>query len=133
MAQAGADLLTDGTLLCPVPIHWSRRIRRKYNQSAELCRALAARTGVAVDTDILRRRRSTTSQEGLTAEERAENQAGSMFLAPRAGLSVSDAEIVIVDDVMASGATLSVATDVLIASGAKRVSCLLLARGVKAP
>ena len=75
MAAAGRELLAEAELIAPVPLHWTRLVRRRYNQSAELGRALARRTGRRFVPDLLTRRRATAPQDG-GREARAANQAG---------------------------------------------------------
>ena len=128
MARAGADILQPGCVLVPVPLHWLRLARRRYNQSALLAQALARRTGLIACPDLLQRVRRTPSQDGRTATQRAENLTGAIRVHPRRAEMARGASVVLVDDVMTSGATLSACTDACIAAGANRVDVLVLAR-----
>ena len=130
MARAGAELLDDADLLVPVPLHRMRLIRRRFNQSALLAHALAGRTGVACAPDALIRTRPTPSQGGLNRAQRLRNVQGA-FKVRRAG-DMKDRRIVLVDDVLTTGATASACTRVLLRAGAASVDVLTLARVVRA-
>lgn len=127
MASAGRDLLAETDLVAPVPLHWTRLFRRRYNQSAELGRALARRAERRFVADLLVRRRATQPQGG-GRDARAANQSGAFGLAPRRAGLVGGARVLLVDDVLTSGATLSGCTEVLRAAGAAGVDVLVLAR-----
>ena len=133
MARAGADLLKAEPLLVPVPIHWVRRVKRRYNQSAELARSLAATTGVECLPDALVRTRPTAEQNGLSPDARFTNQSGSIEVKLSAQCLLAGRNVVLIDDVMTSGATLSVAAEALQDAGVSRVSVLTLARAVRRP
>ena len=128
MLPAGQPLLDRADLIAPVPLHWRRMLRRRYNQSAELARALARRTGRALVVDLLRRARFTTPQEGLDRHARAANQSGAFAVAPRHAARVAGRSVLLVDDVLTTGATLSACAEALRAAGAARVDVLALAR-----
>jgi ComF family protein len=128
LALAGHDLLPDADLLAPVPLHWRRLIRRRYNQSAELARHLGRRTGLPVMADLLIRNRMTVPQERMTRDQRHENQAGALGVNPRRRGLVAGRRILVIDDVMTSGATLSAAAEACRDSGAARIDVLVLAR-----
>ena len=133
MAQAGTDVLSGAPLLIPVPIHWSRRIKRRYNQSAEIVGALAGQTRCPTLSDALRRVRSTRAQADMDRATRSENQIGSMEVTPGRRNEVSGRDILLVDDVVTTGATLVEACRVLHAAGARRISFLVLARAAPRP
>ena len=78
LEKAGHDILTNDTLLVPVPIHWSRLLRRKYNQAAEISRALAKLTGLVTCQDALVRTKRTVSQNGMTVAQRQLNMANAI-------------------------------------------------------
>lgn len=131
MARAAAPLLLPGTLVAPVPLHWRRLIMRRYNQSALLSAAVARLAGLDHCPDLLLRRRATPSQEGRTRDDRFDNLSGALSLHPRRAARVKDRPVLLVDDVMTSGATLAAAAEACLASGATRVSVLALARVAK--
>lgn len=133
MARAGRDLFHDDPLIVPVPIHWLRRVRRRYNQSAELARALGSLTGLTVWPDALERTRATDVQEHLDPDARFRNQHGSVAVAPQYETSMTGRRVVLVDDVMTSGATLTASAEALIHTGVSDVSVLTLARAVRRP
>jgi ComF family protein len=112
-------------VLVPMPLHWMRRWHRGFNQSELLARALSRRTGIPV-SNAMRRRRSTPPQAGLTNAERRTNVAGAF--AVRSRKAVEGKHVLLIDDVLTTGATASACASVLKRAGAKRVSVLTLAR-----
>jgi len=128
MARAGADLLADADLLVPVPLHPLRLWRRRFNQAALLAREISRQTGKPCDLGALLRVKATQSQVGLTRAQRAENVQGAFRIAD--GASVRDRKIVLVDDVLTSGATANAASRALLRAGADRVDVLVFARVV---
>ncbi len=128
MIRAGRELLEGADLIAPVPLHWRRLLSRRFNQSAELARRISIRTGVPCCADLLARTRATPMQRGLSREARAANQAGAFVVPARRRARVEGAAVVLVDDVHASGATLSACAAALRAAGAARVDALCLAR-----
>ena len=130
LARAGAELLREADLLAPVPLHRWRLFLRRYNQAALLAQETGRQAGVAVVPDLLVRHRSTRSQGGLDRTGRRRNVAGA-FALRRAG-SVAGKRVVLVDDVLTTGATVGECAKVLLRAGAARVDVLTLARVVKA-
>lgn len=128
LVRAGEDVLEGADYLIPVPLHWSRLFRRRYNQAAVLAAAISGETGIAVLSDALRRTRRTRPQGHLSARERGRNLRGAIALYPRHDEAVAGRNIILVDDVMTSGATVGECARVLNASGANRVDVLTLAR-----
>ncbi len=128
MLPAAQPLLARADLVAPVPVHWRRMLRRRYNQSAELARALARRSGRTLVVDLLRRQRFTTPQEGLDRHARATNQSGAFVVSPRHRGRVEGRSVLVVDDVLTTGATLSACAEALRAAGAARVDVIALAR-----
>jgi ComF family protein len=127
MAVAGRDLLSSADVIAPVPLHWRRLVARRYNQSAELARRLSRLSGRPAALDLVTRRRSTSPQEG-GRHARAANQAGAFAVTPRHRTAVAGKRVLLVDDVLTSGATLSACADCLLAAGAAGVDVLALAR-----
>ena len=132
LARAGAELLAGATLVVPVPLHRWRLLRRRYNQAALLGAALHRAAGVAYRPDLLVRHRRTPPQVGLTGEARHKNVSGAFLIRERHRAAVRDAHILLIDDVMTTGATLAECARVLLRGGAARVDVLTLARAVKA-
>ena len=128
MQRAGADLLQDADFLIPVPLHWQRLFKRRYNQSAELTRALARLSKVRALPDGLVRTRRTPSQGGLSHRQRRENVRDAFGVKDRYRERINGAKIILIDDVMTTGATLEECASALAAGGAARVDALTLAR-----
>ncbi|MEM8593068.1 MAG: ComF family protein [Pseudomonadota bacterium] len=129
MAQAGREILSDETLLVPIPLHWIRRVRRRYNQAALLTRELGFKTGCPVMLDALIRPAQTKRLDRLSPKERFKVLEGA--IRPNPKRDISGRHVVLIDDVMTSGATLAVATQAALHGGAARVDVLTLARAVK--
>ncbi|MFO1141459.1 MAG: ComF family protein [Amaricoccus sp.] len=127
MATAGRDLIEEADLIAPVPLHWIRLLRRRYNQSAELARRLGRSAGRPMVPDLLVRRRATPPQTGNRIV-RAANQAGALTVNPRHAATVAGRRVLLVDDVLTTGATLSTCADCLRAAGAGGIDVLVLAR-----
>jgi ComF family protein len=130
MARAGAELLADADALIPVPLHWSRLWQRRFNQSAALAGAVSAISKVPVADHILARVRATPPQVGLARSERARNVQGAFAVEKPARIEVKGRKLVVIDDVLTSGATVDVCARVLRRAGASRVDVLVLARVV---
>lgn len=130
MAAAGAEILADADLILPVPLHRGRLVRRGFNQSALLAQRIAASTGRPWAPHLLQRRLATASQQGLGAAERRENITAAAFRVSRPE-RVAGARVVLVDDVLTTGATVAACAAVLRRAGAVRVDALALARVVK--
>ena len=128
MAQAGADALTGADALVPVPLHWRRRLTRRYNQSAELARAISRLAGVPVLPQALVRARPTPPQGRLGRLARLRNVAGAFTVPAGAKAAIAGRHFVLVDDVLTTGATVYACARVLKAAGAARVDVLTAAR-----
>lgn len=127
LEQASAPLRADLDLIVPVPLHRWRLLSRRYNQAAILSGELARLTGVRHDPKLLVRRRRTPSQVGLTHDQRRRNVAGAFALRTRPSRPVDDLRILLVDDVITTGATVEACARVLRAAGAARVDVVALA------
>lgn len=128
MARAGGQLLARAELIVPVPVHWRRLVGRRYDQAALLAMALGRLSGVAAVPDLLRRVRATEALGGKGAAERAATVEG-VFAVSRAGASrLAGRQVLLVDDVMTSGATAEACALVLLEAGAAAVDVLAAAR-----
>ncbi len=128
MARAGADVLTDADRLTPVPLHALRLWRRRFNQAAALTAEISRQTGKPCDLTAIQRVKATRSQVGLSRAQRAENVQGAFRVVD--GATVRGLSVVLVDDVLTSGATANAASRALLRAGAKRVDVLVFARVV---
>ena len=130
MARAAHELVADADLLLPILLHWTRLARRRFNQAALLAGVVGTITSVAVRSDILVRSRRTPPQVGLGRDDRARNMRGAFAVPERRKADIAGRRLILVDDVLTTGATLEAATDVLLRAGAARVDVLTLARVV---
>ena len=132
LARAGAELLAGADLIAPVPLHRWRLLKRGYNQAAILARALARETALPLVPDLLQRRRATRSQQGLSGQARLANvTAGAFRPHPWHRARIAGRKVVLVDDVMTTGATVGACAQVLRKAGAAGVDVLTLARVVR--
>ncbi len=131
LLRAARPILREGMVVAPVPLHWRRLFRRRYNQSALLSARLAALAGLAHCPDLLQRVRSTGTQDGRDRAGRFGNLTGAMWVHPRRAQVLKGAHVLLVDDVMTSGATLTACAEACLATGARRVSVAVLARVAK--
>jgi ComF family protein len=129
MHRVGGEILTDADLVVPVPLHWTRLLQRRYNQAALLAHAIRAAGGPPVAADWLVRRRRTPSQGHLGPMSRERNVRGAFAI--HRGRSVARKRVVIVDDVMTTGATADECARVLKRAGAEFVGVLTLARALR--
>lgn len=131
MAGVIDDIPKDNLIVAPVPLHWMRLLRRRYNQSALLAQSLARITGLPVCPDLLQRQKRTKPLDGLTKEVRFSSVNGAMRVHPGRRHRIIGRPVLLVDDVMTSGATLSAAADACLAAGSGPVYVVALARVVK--
>jgi ComF family protein len=130
MAQAGRELLEDADALVPVPLHWRRLWTRRFNQSAALAAAISAASGVPVVDAALKRVKATRQQVGLSGADRAANVQGAFKVAPADKGAVARRRLILVDDVLTSGATVDTCARALLRAGARQVDVLVFARVV---
>lgn len=131
MIQAAGDLLPDAELIVPVPLHRWRLVSRRYNQSALLAQALAVETGLRAVPDLLVRTRHTPTQGGLNGAARRRNVQGAFAVRPAYTDLVSGARVLLIDDVLTTGATVETCSNTLLRAGARAVDILTLARVVR--
>ena len=132
MARAGKELLDGADVLVPVPLHWRRGFSRRFNQSGALARAISRQSGVPVSRDALRRIRPTEHQIGLSRKERATNVQGAFRVAPERRAEIQGRRVILVDDVLTSGATADACARALLRAKAAQVDVLVFARVVDA-
>lgn len=128
LGHAGHELLADADALVPVPLHWQRNWARRFNQSAMLAAAVSATSGVPVATGALKRVKATLQQVGLSRTERAANVQGAFRVPPEGRAAVVGRRLVLIDDVLTSGATAEGCARALLRAGAANVDVLVFAR-----
>lgn len=128
MARAGVDVLENADLIAPVPLHWSRLFRRRYNQAALLGQSLSALSGVRAIPNLLIRKRATPSQGRFSPSARKRNVSGAFRVRDKYVPEITSKRIVLIDDVLTTGATVSAVTRALLKAGAGAVDVLTLGR-----
>lgn len=132
LLTAGAAILDQAEVIVPVPLHRWRLLKRRYNQAALIAHMLAAsRPGLKVLPQALRRVRATPSQGTLKAGERQKNVHRAFMIEERFKPALAQKNVVLVDDVLTTGATANECARVLLEAGAARVDVLAVARSVK--
>lgn len=131
MARAGADLLADCDWIVPVPLHRRRLFDRRYNQSVLLAQPLAARSGKPLICDLIRRQRKTESQGHLSPAARRRNVEGAFRTDRARKADLAGRRILLIDDVLTTGATANAIARRLKRDGAGAVDILTLARVVR--
>jgi ComF family protein len=131
LLPAVGDLLAEADLIVPVPLHRWRLWRRRYNQAALLALRLRRLARKPVAPDLLQRRRATPSQGRLSRAERLRNVTGAFAVPPRRRAAVAGKRILLVDDVMTTGATVEACARALRKAGASHVDVACLARVVR--
>jgi len=131
MAQAGRELFRPEMLIAPVPLHWTRLLKRRYNQSALLAQHLGQEVGLDVCPDLLLRRKGTPVLDGKSAAERTEALSDAIQPHPKRIDQMQGRDILLVDDVMTSGATLAACAQACTDAGANHIFVLALARVAK--
>jgi len=136
MARAGRELLAEADALVPVPLHWRRGWGRRYNQSGALARVIERESGVKLASEALRRVRPTQQQVGLSRSQRASNVQGAFKVARDRQSLIHGRRVVLIDDVLTTGATVDACARALLRAKAASVDVLVFARVVdthKAP
>jgi ComF family protein len=132
MANAGRELLADADAIVPVPLHWRRQWARRFNQSALLAEIIAKANGRAVAHGALKRVKATPQQVGLDKSGRAQNVQGAFRVSGEGKAEVAGRNLLLVDDVLTSGATVDACARALLRGGAASVDVLVFARVVAA-
>ncbi|NQV82896.1 MAG: ComF family protein [Rhodospirillales bacterium] len=132
MASAGADLIQDADVIAPVPLHWSRLFARRYNQAALLAGVVGKLAERTVVQDLLIRRKRTPPQGRLGVAARRRNVQGAFRLHPARTGNLEGRRVLLIDDVLTTGATVAGCAKVLLRGGAVAVDVLTLARVVRA-
>ena len=128
ISHAGREILAEADALVPVPLHWRRQWARRFNQSAMLAAAIASESGLPIAAGALKRVKATAQQVGLSRSERAGNVQGAFKVPEEGKAAVLGRRLVLVDDVLTSGATVDVCARALNRAGAANVDVLVFAR-----
>jgi ComF family protein len=132
MANAGRELLKGADALVPVPLHWRRLWARRFNQSALLAEVVGKAAAIPVAHGALKRIKATPQQVGLTQAERTRNVQGAFRVPNEGKAEVAGKKLILVDDVLTSGATVDTCARTLLRAGAANVDVLVFARVVAA-
>jgi ComF family protein len=128
MLRAAPEWSTEPAYLVPVPLHWTRLVTRRYNQAALLARALAKISPHHLALDVLVRRRRTPSQGAMNREQRLKNVTGAFRVRDSWKSRIKDQSVILLDDVVTTGATVTACAQTLMKAGAKDVRVLTLMR-----
>jgi ComF family protein len=130
MARAGSELLADADALLPVPLHWRRLWARRFNQAAALAGTISEIAEVPVLHGAIARVRATPQQVGLSKPQRADNVQGAFRVPQERKADIAGRRLVLIDDVLTSGATADTCARALLRAGAAHVDVLVFARVV---
>lgn len=128
LSRAARDLIEEADAIVPVPLHPFRLLHRRYNQAAEIARPLSVMTGTPYLPDALVRRRDTATQAGKSGSGRKRNVAAAFEAPASRRRQVEGLRILLVDDVLTTGATAEGCARALKAAGAARVDLAVVAR-----
>ncbi len=131
LKRTGWELIQQSDLILPVPLHWSRLFHRRYNQAALLAIELGKRTGLPVDSDSLVRHKKTASQGHKSPSQRLSNLRGAFSVSAQSECNIKARRVLLIDDVLTTGATAAVCAKTLRRAGASSVEVLTLARVVR--
>lgn len=130
MARAGRELFASAPVIVPVPLHRSRLFERRYNQSLELARVVGRVSGLRVDAGLAQRTRRTRQQVGLSASSRDRNVSGAFAVRPHAADRLNGHPVLLIDDVVTTGATVKALTRAFRRAGVEHIDVLSFARVV---
>ena len=128
VGRAAADLTADAEAVAPVPLHPMRLLARRFNQSAEIARPVARAAGLEYLPDVLARIRATPTQGGKSGRGRRRNVRGAFAVPDARRKHIKGRRVLLVDDVMTTGATLDACAKALLDAGARAVDCAVVAR-----
>jgi len=128
MQRAGAALLARADLLVPVPLHRWRLLQRRYNQAALLAHAVGRRAQRPVVADALRRVRPTAPLGGLSAVQRRQMLSGAIEVRHSRRALLRGKRVLLIDDVLTSGATANACAQALLDAGAMSIDVLVASR-----
>lgn len=131
LSRAAEPLIQPGMIVAPVPLHLRRLLRRRYNQSGLVSAHVARAYGLDHMPDLLLRKRHTEGQDHRSVSDRFANIADALAVNPRHAPSVQGRPVLLIDDVMTSGATLGAAGQALLNAGSGPISVAVLARAIK--
>lgn len=131
LSRAARDILNPNAIVAPIPLHWTRLLKRRFNQSALIAKEFAAKNEMPFLPDLLVRHRKTLSLGGQNADERFETLNGAIGVHQKHAQTIQDKPVLLIDDVMTSGATMTAAAQACLDAGARDVSSLVLARVAK--
>jgi ComF family protein len=130
MTSTAQELLADATVIVPVPLHWTRLWQRRFNQAAALADQISDHSGLKTEPSLLRRRKRTKRQVGLTRAQRQQNLQGAFFVPEDVRAVLKGQHVLLVDDVMTTNSTANAAARVLLRYGAAKVDIVTFARVV---
>lgn len=133
ISRSARELIEEADAIVPVPLHPMRLLHRRYNQAAEIARPLCGLTGLRYLPDALVRRRATQSQGGKSGSGRKRNVAGAFEVPASRRAQVQGLRILLVDDVLTTGATAEGCARALKKAGAARVDLAVVARVKERP
>ena len=128
MARSGNDILSEADIIIPVPLHRFRLLTRRYNQAMLLAYAIQKHRPIDIAPRLLYRKHHTPAQAGLTRIQRLKNVSTAFAVRPHYADQVEQKHILLIDDVMTTGATIHACTRALLKAGATRVDVLTFSR-----
>jgi len=131
LARIAPELVSENTILAPVPLHPGRLLKRRFNQSAMLARALGRKINRPISSDLIQRIKATPSQGSKSFKGRFKNVEGAFRVCPKEMKQLKSQHILLIDDVFTTGATVEACSRALLKAGAKRVDVLTLCRVVR--
>ncbi len=131
ISHAGRELLAEADALVPVPLHWRRLWARRFNQSAMLAATISAESGVPIAAGALKRVKATVQQVGLSRAERGDNIQGAFRVPDEGKAAVAGRRLVLVDDVLTSGATVEGCARALLRGRRRQCRCADFCQGCR--